>query len=57
MVSWHDGVIESVCFHNEEPAWTANIKRAVASMLQHTPQFLEISQNNVEEVSLCVFFA
>ena len=50
MLSWQDGVVESACFHKDDPAWVANIKRGMASMLQHTPQFLEVSQNNVIEV-------
>ena len=50
MLSWQDGVVESVCVHDAEPVWAANIKRAVASMLQHTPELL-VSKENVVEVS------
>jgi len=49
LLSWQDGLVESICAHHDEPAWVVNIKRAVLSMLQHTSQFLDVSENNVVE--------
>jgi len=51
LVSWQDGLVESVCPHHDDPAWAVNIKRGVLSMLQHTSQFLDVSEKNVVEVS------
>lgn len=49
LVSWQDGLVESVCPHHSDPAWAVNIKRGVLSMLQHTSQFLDVSEKNVVE--------
>jgi len=49
LFSWQDGTVESVCADHEDPAWVVNIKRAVLSMLQHTAQFVDVSENHVME--------
>ena len=47
---WQDGSVESVCTHAEDAAWVVNIKRAIISMIQHSSQFLEVSEHHVYEV-------
>ena len=42
--------MESVCADQDDPAWVVNIKRAVLSMLQHTAQFVDVTENHVMEV-------
>jgi hypothetical protein len=49
LFSWEDGAIESICSNPTDVAWAVNIKRAVLSMMQHSAQFLEVSENFVYE--------
>ena len=50
VVSFQDGNIDSICSHPNDAAWAVNIKRAVLSMLQHSAQLLEVSEEHVYEV-------
>ncbi|XP_065572602.1 vitellogenin-like isoform X2 [Artemia franciscana] len=48
LFSFRDGTIEKVCPNDEEVTWALNIKKAILSLLQHTPDSLKFSNSTIE---------
>ncbi|XP_065572604.1 apolipophorins-like isoform X1 [Artemia franciscana] len=48
LFSFRDGTIEKVCPNDEEVTWALNIKKAVLSLLQHTPDSLKFADSTIE---------
>ncbi|XP_065572603.1 apolipophorins-like [Artemia franciscana] len=48
LFSFRDGTIEKVCPNDEEVTWALNIKKAVLSLLQHTPDGLKFADSTIE---------